>query len=64
MFEVVLCQEFDTCLIENAADFQRLDQEKRNRLLIELKAHGLSIRQLARLTGVSKGIIEKAWRDR
>lgn len=54
----------DTCFIQNATDFQRLNQEKRNSFLKALKARGLSIRQLARLTGVSKGIIENAWLDR
>ena len=54
----------ETCFTKNASDFQHFDQEKRNSMLKALKTCGLSIRQLSRLTGVSKGIIENVWRDR
>lgn len=43
----------------NASDFQRLDVAKRNQYLKLLKAHGLSIRQISRLTGISFGIVSR-----
>jgi putative transposase len=45
--------------LKNAADFQKMDIKKRDKALQRLKENGLSIRQIARLTGVSKGIIER-----
>jgi len=39
--------------------FQNLDVISRDKNLKKLKEKGLSIRQLSRLTGISKGIIEK-----
>ncbi len=48
------------CNIENAIDLQNFDKEKRNLHLKELKRkYGLSIRQIERLTGVSRGIIQR-----
>ncbi|WP_122629512.1 transposase [Lucifera butyrica] len=47
------------CGTESSNDFLYLDIQDRNRFIKELKGKGLSIRQLARITGVSKGIIEK-----
>ncbi len=43
----------------NASSFQGIDLKKRDKLLRKLKEHGLSIRQISRLTGVSKGIVER-----
>jgi hypothetical protein len=43
----------------NASEFQALPIEKRNKYLAKLKEKGLSIRQLSRLTGTSKGIVER-----
>ena len=37
-----------------------LDKEERNRALRRLHAMGLSIRQLERLTGIGRGIIQPA----
>ena len=39
--------------------FQNLDQHKRNKYIKKLYEKGGSIRQLSRLTGISKGIVEK-----
>ena len=44
---------------DNASEFQLLSQTKRNEYIKQLKNNGLSIRQISRLTGVSKGIVER-----
>lgn len=50
-----------TCKVKNAIDVQRLEMHLRNRCLKELKdAHGLSIRQIERLTGINRGVVLKA----
>ena len=53
----VIIKKLTRC--ENASEFQELDKERRDKLLRKLKEKGLSIRQINRLTGISKGIIEK-----
>ncbi|MBQ9096915.1 MAG: transposase [Clostridia bacterium] len=52
-----IIQKISTC--KNANEFQQLKPEIRNKLLAKLKNNGLSIRQISRLTGISKGIIER-----
>ncbi len=42
----------------SVAEFQMLNKEQRNKNIIKLRQKGLSIRQISRLTGVSKGIVE------
>ena len=42
-----------------STDTQKLDPEVRNRAIFELKSQGLSVRQLSRLTGLSKSTIER-----
>jgi len=44
---------------ENTTDFLSLSIIDRNIFIKELKERGLSIRQISRVTGVSKGIVEK-----
>lgn len=44
---------------ENATEFQLLEQSRRDKCIKKLKNSGLSIRQISRLTGVSKGIVER-----
>ena len=39
---------------------QAMDRKERDRVLHNLKAAGLSIRQLERLTGINRGVIQKA----
>ena len=46
------------CKCKSIADFQSLDKKKRNQCIKKLHMHGLSIRQICRLTGISKKIIE------
>ena len=45
---------------ENVMNFKTYDTEKRDKILRILKAKGLSIRQIARLTGISKSMIQRA----
>ncbi|MDD5603498.1 MAG: transposase [Eubacteriales bacterium] len=50
---------------KNAADYQRLEVSIRNSYIGEFRREGLSVRQISRLTGISKGIVERCdghWR--
>jgi len=50
----------EICKIENATDLQNFDKEKRNLYLKVMRInYGLSIRQIERLTGISRGIIQR-----
>lgn len=44
---------------KSSAEFQALDIMNRNKYIKKLKNKGLSIRQISRLTGISKGIVER-----
>jgi len=44
----------------NIEEMQTLDVNKRTAVLQNLKANGLTIRQISRLTGFSKGIVERS----
>jgi len=46
--------------IKSGTELQQYDREKRNEALHLLKEHGLSVRQIERLTGISRGIVLKA----
>ncbi len=49
------------CKIKDATQLRQFDASKRNLLLRELKQiHHLTIRQIQRLTGINRGIIQKA----
>ena len=48
------------CSVGKCTDVQNLEKDKRDKFLKALKDEGLSTRQLARLTGISRGIILKA----
>jgi hypothetical protein len=48
---------------KSAAEFQALEQGLQNKYINQLKERGLSIRQISRLTGISKGITEKILRQ-
>jgi len=50
-------QKISKC--KNISEFQELEIKKRNRYLKNFKEKGLSIRQISRLTGISKGIVGK-----
>lgn len=50
----------ERCIIDYATDIQKFNVNKRNSCLKDLKGiHGLSIRQIERLTGISRGIIQR-----
>jgi hypothetical protein len=44
---------------KNVSEFQLLEINVRNNCIKKLRDEGLSIRQISRLTGVSKGIVER-----
>ena len=46
------------CKCKSVSDFQKLDKIKRNYYIEKIYKHGLSIRQISRLTGLSRKIVE------
>lgn len=50
----------DSLNMESGTELQRLGREARDECLRRLKSKGLSIRQIERLTGISRGVIYKA----
>ena len=48
------------CKTNNAQDIQKLDLKTRDAYLRDLKKHKLSVRQIERLTGISRGVVLKA----
>ena len=46
--------------VNSGTELQTLEKGKRNAALRALKAEGISVRQLERLTGISRGIIQRA----
>lgn len=52
-----IIQEVSKC--SNATEFQKLLPKDRNEIIVKLKQRGLSIRQISRLTGISKGKVER-----
>lgn len=53
---VKIIQKISKC--KNMAAFQSLDKERRNTYIRKIYRQGLSIRQISRLTGVSKKVVE------
>ncbi|NLX92805.1 MAG: transposase [Clostridiales bacterium] len=53
----MIIYEISNC--KNSAEFQALPEDMRNICLRELKAKGLSIRQIERLTGINRGVVLK-----
>lgn len=49
---------------DNTTEFQELKVEKRDKYIGELLEQGLSIRQINRLTGISKGLVERISKGR
>ena len=49
---------YKICKCKSVTDFQKLDKVKRNSCIEKIHKQGLSIRQISRLTGVSRKIIE------
>lgn len=52
-----IIMKISTC--KNASEFQLLEIKVRNSCIKKLRREGLSVRQISRLTGVSKGIVER-----
>ena len=52
-----IIKKYSKC--ETATDFQLLDVKQRNKCIKTFKEKGVSIRQISRLTGISKGIVER-----
>lgn len=48
---------------DSVVEFQEIPKAKRDKLLRVLKEQGLSIRQISRLTGTPKGVVERAVKD-
>ena len=46
--------------IESFSMIQKLSKDERNLILRSLRSRGLSVRHLARLTGINRGIIQNA----
>lgn len=46
--------------IENTISFQETELKKRNAFIKEFHKQGISVRQINRLTGISKGVIQRA----
>ena len=44
---------------KNATEFQALPKAEQEKCIEDLRNKGLSIRQMVRLTGTSKGLVEK-----
>jgi transposase-like protein len=49
--------------IKHCQDVSSLPKEQRDTVFSSLKQKGCSVRQIARLTGVNRGIIHRAWRS-
>lgn len=49
---------FKIAKCKNATEFQQLEAEKRNACIRKLHENGMSIRQISRLTGITKRIVE------
>ena len=46
------------CGAQSASDFHRLSRVDQKSVVTEIRGHGVPIRQIARLTGMSKGMVE------
>lgn len=55
---------FEQCGCKSVTDFQKLPLKERNKNILLLRNEGLSIRQLNRLTGIPKGVIERLIRKK
>lgn len=52
-----IIKKYSKC--ENATEFQALEHKKRDKYIRIFKEKGISIRQISRLTGVTKGVVER-----
>ena len=54
---IMIIERYTGC--KEASDFQRLDLKTKDEYIVRLSSHGLSIRQISRLTGTNKNWVEK-----
>ena len=57
--EVVKRLMYKLCRCDNVSDFQTLDRKKQEKCIRIFHEKGASIRQISRLTGISKKLVEK-----
>ena len=48
------------CPLLNTSDIQNIEKTRRDEVIVKIKEIGISIRQIERITGMSRGIIYKA----
>lgn len=58
--EWALCIIKEITKASSGTVLQKMSRDKRDEMLVKLKNAGLSIRQLERLTGINRGVIQKA----
>ena len=46
--------------VESGTELQQFDRKRRNEALQQLKKHGLTVRQIERLTGINRGVVQRA----
>ena len=46
--------------VESGTQLQQFDRKRRNEALQQLKKHGLTVRQIERLTGINRGVVQRA----
>jgi hypothetical protein len=46
------------CGVQSSADFQRLPRDTQKSAVVEVRSVGVPLRQIARITGMSKGLVE------
>ncbi len=56
----IIIEKHTNC--KSISEFQKLDSVSRDEFISILKDNGLSIRQISRLTGTSKGLVEKSFK--
>ena len=56
----IIIEKYTNC--KSVSEFQKLDSVSRDEYIAILKENGLSIRQISRLTGTSKGLVEKCFK--
>ena len=50
--------------IKNTAELQNLDRDTQTRVFLELRDQGVTVRQFARLAGVSRRVVERMTKQR
>lgn len=53
-----IIEKYSKC--KTVSEFQKLDSKCYDKFISVFKQNGLSIRQISRLTGISKGMVEKS----